>query len=349
MRQWTMGAALFGLLALPGTAAGQGGQTPAAGTGEVTSDWDDQAPDEDWVWEDGHEFDGGRSEEGFYRPREVPGVVWSEAHYDGGRWVPGRFVPTAVRPGQTWVVGHRGPDGYWVVGHWRPVERPGWVWVPRAQRRGVILAGHWVPTTRGATGHLWTPGHYAIDGTWVDGHWRPARKVGFTWSPGHWRYGRWVEGAWQPKSTKGGHVWVRGHWRPGGAWVDGYWRALERAGHHWVVGRFGERGAWVPGRWVAGAAPKVTRRHRLRPVAAMRAERKAHRRQWRNGRRQERTGEAQIRRGERIQERGERMEARGAATGNERLEDKGQRKQDKGKRGERRGERNVRKGQRKQK
>lgn len=59
----------------------------------------------------------------------------------------------------------------------RPVEHPGWVWVPGFHR--------W-----DGRAYVWVPGHYVEP---------PRPRV--RWVPGHWA------------ERRGGWVWVEGHWR----------------------------------------------------------------------------------------------------------------------------------------
>lgn len=301
------------------------------GVSAEPTELDDEAPDEDFVWEDGDELEDGTTTDGFYRLRTRPGFAWVEGHFEGTTWVGPHWQPTAPAPaGQVWVPGHRGPDGYWVNGAWRPATRPGFVWVPAGTVDGVWVRGTWRPVTL-RPGEVWVPGHWTPAGVWVDGHWRPAARSGYAWEPGHWRYGRWIPGFWRPTVAKPGQVWVAGYWGPRGR-VKGYWRPAARPGHHWVAAAW-VNGVWTAGRWVAGARPApVVRRYRVHPVAAMM--RSHDRRLWRAGKRQERHGKAQ-------QRRGEALKGLGEATGSERLERKGERV-------ERRGERNERRGERKQ-
>ncbi len=47
---------------------------------------------------------------------------------------------------------------------------------------------------------VWVPGHRAVDGHWVPGHWRVLR----------------------PKSLDA--IWVPGHYSPENRWIPGHWR-----------------------------------------------------------------------------------------------------------------------------
>lgn len=303
----------------------------AAEPDPAAEEYDDEAPDEDFVWETGDELEDGTTAEGFYRVRVRPGFTWVAGRYEGGAWIPPHWAPADPPPaGKVWVRGHRGPDGYWVPGHWRPVQRDGFRWVPGRVVDGAWVHGHWTPVAV-RRGEVWVPGHWSPRGEWIEGHWRPAARRDYTWVPGHWRYGAWVPGHWRPVNPRPGHVWVAGHRGPRG-WVEGRWRPAAKAGHHWVGGGW-VGGAWRAGRWVAGARPAVARRHRVRPVRAMTRVDKP--RLWR-------AGKAQERRGERMQDRGERMQERGEKTGNKRLERRGERVEDRGERKERRGDRKQR-------
>ncbi|MCC6621332.1 MAG: lamin tail domain-containing protein [Deltaproteobacteria bacterium] len=314
MKHLVIGVAALGTLAA-GTSAGR------------AEDWDDpqyEAPDEDWAWEDGDVLEDGRVEEGLYRPRERSGYMWVPGHYDGGRWVPGDYRPVVrERQGWIWEPGFRGPDGYFVVGFWRPVVRPGWTWVPAGRGRH----GYWRPlATRPDV--VWVDGSWTPDGLWIDGYWRDRGRVGHTWVPGHWQWGRWIPGHWRPTRKKHGHVWVGGYWSDG-RWVDGYWRPARRDGHWWRPARWGPDGRWIQGEWVSGR--RIERAHaRPRPVAHMVKERAKHRGLWRAGVRQELRGKALEHRGKKVERRGERrddprMERRG-----ERMQDRGERKQERG-------------------
>lgn len=295
---------------------------------DETAEYDADAPDEDFVWEDGDELEDGSKTDGFYRRRTVAGATWVPGHYEGRVWVAPDWRPNGgAKHGQVWVHGRRGRDGYWVAGQWRPATRAGFTWTPGRVVGGVWVDGDWVPLAP-RTGEVWVRGHWDPRGAWVDGFWRPAARREATWVDGHWRYGRWVPGHWQPTVERAGEVWVPGHTSPRG-WVDGFWRPAAKPGHYWVATRW-VNGVWAPGRWAVGRAPVVARRHRVRPVAAM--VRTQDRRLWREGKVQERRGEAQERRGEALQERGERR-------GNEQMEERGERVEQRGKTKQRRGDR----------
>lgn len=59
-----------------------------------------------------------------------------------------------------WVVGHYGPEGHWIPGHWvggvGPAPGPG-----EGPPPGVAPAGR-----------VWVPGYYGTGGRWHPGHWR---------------------------------------------------------------------------------------------------------------------------------------------------------------------------------
>ncbi len=273
--------------------------------------WDeDEVPDEDWVWEDGHQLGGGRVDEGFYRPRAMPGYEWVDGHYEGSTWVPGDFRPAGRPPaaGMVWEAGFRSSDGFFVAGSWRPAARQDSRWVPRRRVGQSWAPGYWEPVMA-RRGHVWVPGFWTPQGVWVDGFWRPVRRPGFRWVDGGWRFGRWEPGYWQPTRTRRGEVWVRGHWGPGG-WVDGFWRPNARPGHRWERGFWGPDGRWVQGRWAPGA--RGARRHALpRDTRAMMRERAGFRHEWRNGQRMERREDRRDRRMERREDRRDRrMERR---------------------------------------
>ena len=298
---------------------------PEAPAGAAVAEYDNDAPDEDYVWEDAHEQNDGTVIPGYYRVRTRPGFTWVPARYADGRWVRARWTPVAAKADHVWVPGHIGKDGYWVAGHWRRVARPGFTWVPAATVKGVRMPGFWRPAAV-RKGHVWVPGHRRVNGTWAPGHWRVVNRPNYVWKPGVFRYGRWAPGFWKPVSVRAGHVWVPGHFAPRG-WVPGHWRMAAKPGHHWVAARW-VNGVRVPGKWIVG--PRPARRFRVHRVTHMRAKRATHRRLWRNGERQRRHGK-------RVETRGKTMKAVGKATGNKRLERKGKKVEHRGKRIKRRG------------
>lgn len=133
-------AAVAALVCVPAVAGAQ----PAPIDSDA--DYDYEAPDEDYVWEDGDELEGGNVSEGFYRVRERPGYHWVEGAYVRGVWIEGHWAWTgAARPGQIWEAGFRGSDGYYVSGHWRPQHRGGYVWVPAHRSPSGWVDGYWRP------------------------------------------------------------------------------------------------------------------------------------------------------------------------------------------------------------
>jgi len=106
-----------------------------------------------------------------------------------------------------------------------------------------------LPETASAAtaGKVWVPEHTLADGTFIPGHWRPAKKPGFTWVEGRIDGGIWVAGYWKPVgAVPVGTVWKAGYWR-NGKWHSGRW-IKTRPGKIWVPGHW-QRGRWVPGRW----------------------------------------------------------------------------------------------------
>lgn len=246
---------------------------------------DYEEPDEDWVWQDGNDFEDGTTDDGFYRPRARPGYEWVEGHYENGAWVPADYRPVAPAPGLVWEPGFRGPDGYFVTGFWRPAERPGYAWVPATRGQGGYRSGYWRPLDVRPDA-VWEDGYWTPTGVWIDGTWRERVRPGFVWVPGHWSWGRWIPGHWQPLRGRPGYAWVAGYWGPGG-WIEGYWRPAARRGFWWRPGRWEPGGVWIAGDWVGGRRP--ARVHaRPRPVRHMVVERRPHRNLWHDGRREDR-------------------------------------------------------------
>ena len=131
---WLRFAALVTLLGAPSIAAAQ--------------DWDDGAPDVDWVYEDGYELEGVATQQDFYRQRARSGYRWVGGQYVDGVWVRPHWVPTKKRADAVWVRGHVGVDGYWVPGHWRMVSRDGYEWVAGYRADAGWVAGFWRPIAK---------------------------------------------------------------------------------------------------------------------------------------------------------------------------------------------------------
>lgn len=320
-------------------------------------EYDDAAPDVDYVWEDGYVLDDGRQVDGFYRERNRSGFRWVSAGYSNGVWVDAHWEPLRIPAGYVVERGCRGNDGYWIADFLRPQHRDGYRWISGRWHNGRWSHGYWEPV-QVRHDHVWVPGYWTADGYWVDGYWRQRHRDSYVWVDGFWQYGRWYAGYWKPVNQRPGFIWTPGyHGRKG--YVDGHWREHNRSGYHWVDGHW-RGGEWVPGHWERGQKRVVQRRHRVRPVHLQTRIRADHRRTWRNGvmqpvrvdvrdrrgERIERRGERIERRGERIQERGERIERRGERTGDPRLERRGERIQERGERIERRGERVQQRGER---
>lgn len=233
-------------------------------------DVDPNAPDVDYVWENDYIVEG-VTYRGFLRPRRIDGFVWQQGHFDNGRWTPPHFVPTHNRVDQIWVSGHRGADGYWVLGHWRRVHLNGYVWVEGHFVGDQFIPGHWRPI-RPRPDYVWVPGYAAPAGIWVDGFWRPHLRVGFVWVGGYYKYGYWTPGFWRPLHPRPGFLWVAGYYGPGNVWVPGFWRPIRRPGYYWAR-PYWRRGVWVPGRWIGGPRPRIVRRYRVYRVPAIRRHR----------------------------------------------------------------------------
>ncbi|MEQ1501590.1 MAG: hypothetical protein ABMB14_05135 [Myxococcota bacterium] len=83
-------------------------------------------------------------------------------------WNP-RSAPV-YRPGYVFVTGHYDQAGFWVPGHYRPVEtRTGYVWEDGYWDGGVYVEGYWREVNR--PGERWIAGHYTPNRGWVPGHW----------------------------------------------------------------------------------------------------------------------------------------------------------------------------------
>ena len=299
--------------------------------------YDMDAPDEDYVWEDGHELEDGTVIQGYYRVRTRPGHTWVAGHYANGAWVSAHWKAAAPAPaGNVWVAGHRGRDGFWIPGHWRLAKRPDHKWVPARVVNGAWVHGHWVPVAA-RPGNVWVPGHRTRSGKWIPGHWRRAAYTGHSWVRGHWAYGRWITGHWRPIKKRRGHVWVAGHIGPNG-WVKGHWRPKAKRGHWWKQG-YWRGGVWHTPRWVKGPPPRIKRQHRVRPVRYMAKKRRAHRNLWRKGQRQVRQGRAIKRAGKRIERRGHKTGRPGMVKKGKQIRKKGQRRVNRGKVNKSRGRR----------
>lgn len=227
---------------------------------ETASEYDDQAPDKDYVWVDAYESAEGEVVNGFFRERSRDGLAWVDGYYDddGETWVEPHWDPIKTKRDHVWVRGHVGPDDFWVVGHWRRDSRADFVWVNPVVVHGVWRHGHWRPQKRRA-GYVWVPGHSSGEGLLRHGHWRADKRNGFRWVAGSWRYGVRVSAHWRPIKVSPNHVWVAGHWGPEG-WVAGFLRPKLRAGFHWRSGHWGPRG-WVVGSWLKGPRAVVKRHH----------------------------------------------------------------------------------------
>ena len=243
-------------------------------------EYDDAAPDEDYVWEDGYSLDNGTVVEGFYRERQRPGFRWVSAGYSNGVWVDARWEPVRVPAGYVVERGGRGHDGYWIADYLRPAHRNGYRWVNGRWNNGRWYHGYWQPI-QARHDHVWVQGYWTADGQWIDGYWRPRHRNSFTWVDGYWAYGRWHAGYWKPAQVRAGFVWTPGyHGRKG--YVEGSWRQHNRSGYHWIDGHW-RGGKWIPGYWERGNKRVVKRRHRVRPVHFQTRVRAGHHRAWRNG------------------------------------------------------------------
>lgn len=305
------------------------------GYASATSNYDEEAPDKDYVWVDGYELDDGMIAKGFYRERTRDGFVWVEGHYNTtDQWVDPHWTPAQPNQGHVWVRGHAGLDGYWIHGHWRVIRRDGYRWVAPAVVAGVLVHGHWHPI-KARAGYVWSPGHRSIKGYWVPGHWRALKRTGYRWKPGHWRYGVWLPGYWKPIKVRAGRIWVGGHWGPTG-WVVGFWRPKLRVGFHWHAGHWGPKG-WVVGGWRQGPRIVVKRKFpRVHAIKYMYAKRHKHHRKIKHPKKFAK-GKAQKKYGKKQEKVGKKMEKRGQNTGNQRLEKKGKRLQKRGKKNQKKG------------
>lgn len=300
-----------------------------------------EAPDEQWVWEDGYFRPDGTLVEGFYRQQSREGFEWVPGHLEGEVWVEPqwRWVG-AQRQGYVLVQGGVGEDHYWIPEVWRPVTLADHDWVDGRWEGNVWVVGHWRPRVAARPGFVWDPGHWTPTGQWVEGHWRPENRTGFVWVPGRFRFGVWIPGTWRPVENRAGFVWVAGHWGPNG-WVEGQWRETRRPGHHWVPGHW-QAGVWVPGAWSAGVRP--ARRFVVRPVDQMIRARRAHIRRVRIGAAVSAHGRAVEQRGRAIEQRGQRIEVRGELRGNARMERRGEAIQNRGERVQQRGQHQQKRG-----
>ncbi|HWN70391.1 MAG TPA: hypothetical protein VNM90_22275, partial [Haliangium sp.] len=62
-------------------------------------EYDDSAPDADYVWVDGYVLDNGTAVDGFYRERERSGFRWVDAGYYNGAWIDAHWEPLQVPAG----------------------------------------------------------------------------------------------------------------------------------------------------------------------------------------------------------------------------------------------------------
>jgi len=95
------------------------------------------------------------------------------------------------------------------------------VWVPEHKvRTGTVIPGHWRPANK--PGYVWVAGKTA-NGTWITGYWKPTGAIpaGKIWVKGYWQNGKWHNGRWAPKK-KG--TWVPGHHGRGGRWIPGHYK-----------------------------------------------------------------------------------------------------------------------------
>lgn len=230
----------------------------AAMSAGTAPEYDDGAPDKDYMWVDGYEDMEGDVVKGFYRERSRDGFAWIDGDYVDEDWVDPHWEPTTIKPDHVWVHGHVGSDDYWVPGHWRIIARVGYVWEKPAVVHGVWLHGHWRPI-KSRVGSVWVPGHRGLTGAWVSGHWRAGQRTDFRWNAGRWRYGIWVSAHWRPLKVREDHVWVAGYLGPDG-WIAGLWRPKLRVGFTWRAGYWGPRG-WIVGSWRKGPRVVVKRRY----------------------------------------------------------------------------------------
>ena len=92
-----------------------------------------------------------------------------------GPWSPA-YVP-APRVGFRWITGYY-VQGAWRPGYWEPLApppAPGMVWVPGHWDGDTYVDGYW--RDAGRAGMTWVEGHYADDGTWIEGRWVDARDA----------------------------------------------------------------------------------------------------------------------------------------------------------------------------
>ena len=62
-----------------------------------------------------------------YRPAHRPGYTWVSGYYDRhGHWVPGHWMPTAVRAGYYWVSGYWS-GAHYTDGYWRRGSHPTYI------------------------------------------------------------------------------------------------------------------------------------------------------------------------------------------------------------------------------
>lgn len=286
MREMKWLGTLVVVLCWPALATAAPGEGIAAQVGNLSvqaapSAFDDEAPDRDWVWVDGHVLKDGTVHEGFYRIRSRNNFMWIEGKVQEGTWHAPHWEPmNEADPGTAYVRGHRGANGYWAQGYWRPETRQGFTWTETTTSEAGTVAGHWVPVDA-TDDKVWVPGHPTAKGDWIDGFWRQASWTARRWVPGSWRYGVYHRGHWAPNKPLSGKTWVGGHNSADG-WKAGHWRSPNKAGSYWQRGHWTAQG-WSPGSWVEGRRPVVARHFRVVPVGQMKERRAQKRTVWAPG------------------------------------------------------------------
>jgi hypothetical protein len=162
-----------------------------------------------------------------WTPPRRDGYSWMPGMWVGSAWTPGYWAPRAVVP-----MGYAYVPGYWsdqvyVEGFYRVEQRQDgdWYWVDGYYLEdGTYVRGHWMPAKAGPEGYTWEAGFW--DGeVWVDGFWRPEYRPGFTWvSSFYGDDGVFHTGYWAPLQDEPGFVWIQG-WFDGTQWIEGYWVA----------------------------------------------------------------------------------------------------------------------------
>jgi hypothetical protein len=161
-------------------------------------------------------------------------------------WVPG------YRAGWMWSAGYWYGSMWW-PGYWSPLTPVpfGYAWVPGWWVGDMYVDGWYRPQARTDGDWVWVDGYYLEDGTFIRGHWKPARQGpdGYTWEPGFWDGEQWVEGFWRPQ-FRNGYTWVSSFYDEDGTFHTGYWAPLEPSpGNVWIPGWF-DGNNWVEGYWV---------------------------------------------------------------------------------------------------